>query len=466
MVSGEIKRLIVSAHPRAGKSEGISRRLPAYWLGRNPNDSIISCSYSSGLASSMNRDVQRIMDDGPYHSLFPQTRLYGKNVRTTAYGSWMRNSDVFEVVEYKGSYRAAGVGTGVTGHGGNLILVDDYLRSAADARSKVTRDSQWEWFTQDLSTRQAPGCAIVIVATRWHHDDVIGRLLAENVDGWTVLRLPAIAEDVPAHPDDPRKPGEALWPERFGLAFLEPLRATMGVHAFGALYQQNPTPREGGMFKLAGLSHLVEARPAGGSREGIQRVRYWDKNYSALGDWTAGVLMSRSKEGLFAVEDVRRFRIGPDERNRLIKQTAVEDDSLFPGEWIRIGIEQPPGAGAETTARLVKMLAGHSVFAIKPQGAKEERAEPFAAQVEAGNVRLVRGAWNRAFVDELLTFPQGENDDQVDAASGAFLALVEPWGDWARPNPAARSEMAKVPKGVFADQGDEDEGSFPRVSPW
>ena len=420
VVAGECRRLMVFVMPRSGKSELLSRRLPAYFLGRNPGKHVIACSYSSGLASRMNRDVQRIMEAERYARLFPESRLAGKD---RGGAGWTRNSELFEVVGHGGSYRSAGVGTGITGMGADLILVDDYLKSAAEARSQTVRDNQWEWYVSDLATRQMPGCAVVVVCTRWHFDDIPGRLLRlqeedPNADKWEVIRLPAIAESTPTHPDDPRKPGDVLW-DRFPLEFLEAQRVAQGPYIFSAMYQQRPVPKEGALFTLAGLSKFVTVPPA----EVTGRVRYWDKGYSAEGDWTVGARMCRTSEGLFYLEDVVRIRELPHERNRIIKATAEADDAAF-GVRVPVYIEQPPGAGTETTKALIRELAGHKVAAVRPVGAKEERAEALAAQVAAGNVYLVRAPWNRSLVDELTVFPHGENDDQVDACSGAFTQLA------------------------------------------
>ena len=177
---------------------------------------------------------------------------------------------------------------------------------------------------------------------------------------------------------------------------------------------------ESALFPSASLSRYVECRP-----ESVKsRVRAWDKGYSAHGDYTAGVLMSRTHDGLFVVEDVVRVRCRPDERNKLIKRTAEADDSINPRERVPQVIEQPPGAGSETTAELLRELAGHNARSIRPVGKKEERAEPYSAAALNGLVRLVRAPWNNAFVSEHVLFPEGANDDQVDAAATAFLALT------------------------------------------
>lgn len=491
-------RLIIVAPPRHGKSELVSRRLPAYILGRNPDASIIATSYGADLASRMNRDVQRVMDHGTYSRLFPESRLFGKNIRTMASGTWMRNSDLFEVVGHKGSYRSAGIGGGITGMGFDFGIMDDPIKSAAEAASATMRESIWEWYISTFYTRQHKGARILLTLTRWHHDDLAGRLLKlmeedPQADQWRVLHLPALAHpkveeelteeqgfrlemnqqaaahdldgwhvtrsvysdwlqdhgrDMPASDcSDPRADGEALWPLRFPKEWLEQTKATLGPYQFGAIYDGNPTPREGGLFTEASLSRRVEACPVGAD---VERVRSWDKGYSSHGDYSVGVRMSRNRDGIFVIEDVIRIRATPKERNRIIKETAVEDDRLF-GK-VEIRIEEPPGAGSETTANLISELAGHNARAHKPKGDKEERAEGLSAQADAGNVWLVRGAWNRAFVAEMIVFPGGENDDQVDAATQAFLYLCSPEPDYnihqlrLDSDPGENSSMAQVIK--------------------
>lgn len=463
VVRGEIKRGMIFAPPRHGKSEIVSRRLPGYYLGLHPDRHIIACSYSSGLASRMNRDVQRIMDGDAYKALFPKTRLYGKNIRTVAHGSWLRNNELFEVVDLAGSYRAAGVGGGVTGMGASLILLDDYLKSAAEARSDTIREGHWEWFTQDIYTRQAPNCAILIICTRWHHDDIPGRLLkaAEEGEGepWEVLRIPALAEAERCHPEDPREEGEALWPERYSEEFLKRARKQQGARVFGSLYQQRPTPKEGGLFE-EGWFTIQQAAPARVNLSHV--VRVWDKGYSSEGDPSGGVQMALGHDGLFYITDVREL-VGhsPRARNQAILNTAKTDKDAM--GFQRTYLEQPPGAGTETTDTLVRLLAGYPVEVILPRGAKEERAEPLSDQVEAGNVVLIAGPWNRKFIDQCCQFPEGEHDDMVDAAAHAFnqLALhipatTTPTGVDTTAEPAPLGPPA--PRSLDRDRADPSEG--------
>lgn len=245
---GEIKRLMLNLPPRHGKSELASRRLPAFLLGTNPDTELIAVSYSADLAGRMNRDVQRIIDSPAYSRLFPETKLSGKNVRTDALGSYVRNSDMFEIPGHRGSYRSAGIGGGIVGMGFTKGIIDDYCKNREEADSPTVRESIWEWYISTFYPRRAKDAGILITATRWHEDDLCGRLLrlaAEDskADQWTVLRLPAICEEA-GRPGDPRKPGEALWPSCFPLEDLEKTRAN-SAYEWSSQYQQHPRP-EGG----------------------------------------------------------------------------------------------------------------------------------------------------------------------------------------------------------------------------
>jgi predicted phage terminase large subunit-like protein len=426
---GESKRLMLFLPPRMGKSELVSRRLPAYLLGRDPDARVIACSYNAGLAADMNRDVQRVIDSPPYRRLFPETRLSGKE--SAAEGKWQRNSEQFEVVGRRGGYLCAGIGGGITGRGFRFGVIDDPIKGRQDADSEASRRHVWDWYVGDFFTRRADDdAAILLTLTRWHPADLAGLLLRQAEDDpslprWEVLRFPAVCEEHDRHPEDPRSPGDALWPDLFDAAALEETRKASGPREWAAVHQQRPVLREGGLFKLADLSRVVGAAPSA-----AVRVWYWDKGYSALGDFTAGVLMARTAEGIYYVEDVVRGRWEPNDRNRVIKE-SLDGYAARTNRRPRVYVEQPPGAGAEAVGSLIRQLGGHPVQADLPRGKKEERAEPLADQCAAGNVFLVRGPWNKDFVDEATMFPNGENDDQVDAASGAFLMLSRP--EYGRP---------------------------------
>lgn len=397
VAAGEVKRLMVMMPPRHGKTALVTVRFPVWWMERQPGLRVIVAAYNQTLANKFSRMSRRIAD----------MRL-GLSDERRAVEEWQTLSGAW--------YRAVGVGGGITGMGADLIIIDDPVKSREEAQSLTYRDKVWDWYTNDLYTRLEPGGAIVLVMTRWHEDDLVGRILSTDGDNWRVVRLPALAEQGDLLG---RIPGEALNPERYPVEELQKIRSVLGSWAFEALYQQRPMPAEGGMFRREWFAKIVDAIPA----RVEARVRYWDKAATANdGDYTVGVRMSRTEDGLYYIEDVVRGRWSSGERDKVIKQCAETDP---PGT--QIWIEQEPGSsGVDSVQALIRMLAGYSVHGDRVTGSKIVRAEPLAAQSEAGNVVLVRGSWNAAFLDELLVFPNGAHDDQVDAAGGAFARLAAP----------------------------------------
>jgi predicted phage terminase large subunit-like protein len=257
----------------------------------------------------------------------------------------------------------------------------------------------------------------VLIQTRWHEDDLAARLLAsERAADWEVVSLPALAED-----GDPlgRALGAPLCPDRYDVPALEDFRAVLGERSFTALYQQRPYPAEGALFKREWFS-LSSAVPAG-----ARRVRYWDTAGADVGrgDYTVGLLMATDDRGSFYVEDVTRGQWTAHPRNEIIKQTAQLDRDAY-GSVVTY-IEEPPGLAKESTDAIIRELAGFNARADRVRNDKVTRAEPFAAQCEAGNVKLLRGSWNAAYLDEICAFPYGKHDDQVDPSSGAFNRLAQ-----------------------------------------
>jgi hypothetical protein len=259
LVRGDILRLMVFMPPQHGKSESVSRRLPAYTLGRYPDEKIIACSYNDHFAGLMNRDVQRIIDSDLYKQLFPGTELFSKNIRTQARGTYLRNSDIFEVVGRKGSYRSAGIGGGIGGMPFTLGIIDDPIKDDKEANSPTIREAIWNWYTTVFSARKAKARArILITLTRWHQDDLAGRLLNlagsnSGADQWVVVEFPAILEDETQRRQtrfgaDPRQVGEALWEDRHPLKELQVERIQAGAVKWSAVFQQNPTPAKGVVF--------------------------------------------------------------------------------------------------------------------------------------------------------------------------------------------------------------------------
>lgn len=398
---GDIDRLAIHMPPRHGKSETVTYRLPLKWLLHNAGTNVLVTGYNQRFASKLGR----------------RARNYAKEWGVLAPDK--KAADEWETTN-GGLFVARGVGSPPTGIGFSLVVIDDPIKAREDAESEVFRENAWDWYSNDIYTRLEPSGAIVLVMTLWHEDDIGAQIVASEPGRWTVLKLPAVAEE-----NDPlgRAPGTPLWPERYDVSALKRLRTVLsskhGERSWQALYQQNPTPREGVFFKVDRLG-FVDACDA---PELVRRVRAWDLAATEReGDYTAGVLMGLDAVGIFYVLDVARGQWATDERNGRIVQVAEADGR---GVGVR-GPQDPGAAGKEAAISFARMLKGYNVHVHAVSGKKSLRADPFSAQVNAGNVRIVRGDWNSAFIEELRTFPLGKHDDQVDAASDAFIELVQP----------------------------------------
>jgi predicted phage terminase large subunit-like protein len=413
---GEISRLMIFLPPRHSKSELVSRRLPAFLLGRNPDTRIIACSYTADLATMMSRDVQRIMTTPAYQRLFPGTIIGGpRTIQTT---------ELFEIRGRAGYYRAAGIGGGITGMGASYAIIDDPIKSAEEAHSKAYRDKIYDWYVSTLYTRLEQPGSILLTMTRWHTDDLAGRLLEisetdPTADKWLVVRLPARASSRNTLvPEDTRHEGEALWPSRYDTQRLRVIEKTLGSYWWQAIYQQAPVAESGGMFQRAWFQ-IVEAVPA--DAQIVARCRFWDCAGTLGGDWTVGAKIAKTADGMFYVEDVVRGQWTAHEVEKIILQTAYAD-----GPACKQREEQEPGSsGKAVIAHRARLLAGFDYRGVPATGDKSLRWAPFAAQCEAGNVRLVRGSWNAAFIEELCLVPNGPHDDQADAAAGAFAEVLQ-----------------------------------------
>lgn len=408
----EIRRLMVFMPPRHGKSELVSRKFPAYLLGRNPDTSIISCSYSADLASRMNRDVQRLIDSERYLELFPGTQLSNQHTRRFYETRYTRNNNMFEVVDKKGTYRSSGVGGGITGMGGEYIIIDDPVKNREDADSATMREKVYDWYTSTLYTRLEKDGCILLTLTRWHEDDLAGKLLKaaqEGADQWTILELPAVCE-YPPKPYDVRQEGEALWKWKYDEEALEKMKVTVGSRDWAALYQQHPTPGEGGTFKREWWNYY-KVLPDGL----YDFVQSWDCTFkdAQSSDYVVGQVWARKGSSRYLLDQVRG-RMSFTETLRAIRSLSAK----WP-QAIRKLVEDKAN-GTAVIDVLRKEIPG--LIPVEPEGGKIVRANAVTAVVEAGNVFLPDPSiapWVHDFVEEHTAFPNGANDDQVDAQTQA-----------------------------------------------
>lgn len=422
--AGERPKMLIEAPPQHGKTRGLQDAV-AWISGKNPNIRTIYGSFSDDLGTSTNSYLQRLMDTDKYRMTFPDTRLASTNSREE--GNWQRNSSFLEYVGRKGSFRNATVQGQITGKGLDLGIIDDPIKGREAAQSKLQRDKVWNWLMDDFFSRFSDQAGLIMTMTRWHVDDPAGRFI-HHFPETRVLKFPAIFEETPPNWKndawDPRVKGEPLFPEYKSKPFLEERRSSYTVASWQSLYQQMPIVAGGGMFPIEKFAKR-EAFP---QKEDIEKsVRYWDKaGTEAGGAYTCGTLMHKMKDGRFAITDVRRGQWSSLDREKHIKATTENDRA----DWGRVEtwIEQEPGSGGKESAeRTVAMLAGFPCYIDKVTGSKEVRAEPYAAQVQAGNVLLCGPSivWKQPFVDEHEVFPNGKYKDQVDSAAGCCAKLVK-----------------------------------------
>ena len=402
---GKIKKLMVTMPPGAAKTKYGSILFPAYYLMKRRRRKLILASYASDVAETNSAKLMsRVDENGPVLGYAPENRAVSR-WRTT----------------HGGEILATGVGSRVTSFRSDLTIIDDPVKGRAEADSETIRNMTWSWFWADLNSRSTPRSALVLFMTRWHEDDLAGRFLQTAREDWEVVEIPAEALE-----NDPlgRAPGEFLWadPEYNYAAMLEAtkesLRKAGSMREWQSLYQQDPKPGEGALFQV-GKIVTIPGAPAG------RRTRSWDLAATEkLGtrdpDYTTGALLVETPDKAYVVADMIRFRGGPDEVRRRIRETAVTD-----GKSTKISIPQDPGQAGKTQAlEFVRSLVGYHVVSNRPTGNKSTRAAPFASQVNIGNVAFVAGVWNRELKAEMSSFPSGAHDDQIDALSDGFAALL------------------------------------------
>ncbi len=407
---GESPRLMLFMPPRHGKSFIASERFPVWHLGQYPDHNIITASYGQELSNKFSRRARELAQSEYGTDTFPDLELTGSR---KAVQEWETT--------YGGGYKAVGVGGGITGSGAHILILDDLVKDWEAAQSKTVRDNHWEWYTSTAYTRLMPGGGVLVIMTRWHEDDIAGRLLeaAKNGEGdqWEIVCYPAIAEEDEEH----RKAGEALHPGRFPLPALEKIKAVvthrMGLRAWLALYQQRPTPEEGGIIKRAWMTHFYRELPA----QFDQIIQSWDCAFkdTKSSDFVVGQVWGRKGSQKYLLDQVR---------GRMDFTATVAAVRLLSKKWPRAiaKLVEDKANGPAVISALRGQVEG--IIAVNPEGGKVARANAVAPQWEAGNVLLPDPAyhdvpWLHDFVEEVAVFDNGKNDDQVDSMTQALIRL-------------------------------------------
>lgn len=396
-------KLMVFLAPQNGKSEIVSRKFPAWVLGKNPRTRIVGCSYSADLAQQFSRAIQRTIDEDNYKELFPETQLNGGKQ-----SGFIRNVDLFEVVGYGGFYKAVGVGGSLTGTPVDIGIIDDPVKDALEANSETYRNRVWEWYTDVFLTRLHNNSKQILIQTRWHADDLAGRLLDREGDTWTVVSIPAIREDK-LMADDPREVGEALWEERHSLVRLREIEKR-SPRTFAALYQQRPTI-EGGNIVKSDWFRRVSQYDFDHIHGNEPMVFFIDTAYTDKSDNDPTGIIATCKIGndIYVAHGEKVLMRFPDLLRFL--PTYVKEHGYTQASSVRI---EPKANGLSVIDQL-RVTTGLNVVATpSPHDSKETRLNAASPTIESGRVVLVDGAWTEQFIDEVCGFPSKPHDEYVD----------------------------------------------------
>ena len=416
---GEITRLMITMPPRHGKSMLASEFFPAWYLGRNPDHSVVTATYAQELADDFGRKVKNQIEDPSYQAIFPGVALAGDSKSAKRFHINGLAGGYEHMLAQQGVFYAVGIGGPLTGRGANLLLIDDPVKNREEAESEVFRKKTKDWYTSTAYTRLMPGGRIIVIQTRWHDADLAGWLLAEHGhEGWDTLNLPAISPD-----------GAALWADQYDLQALEKIREAIGPRDWSALYQQQPTPDEGEYFKS-------EWFRAGWATKPEEMRIYGASDYAVTaggGDYTVHVVVGLDPDGRMHLLDLWRKQAASDE--------WVEAWCDLVRKWKPMGWAEETGQiKAGVGPFLEKRARERQAYAFRQQfptrGDKAVRAQSIRGRMAMEGLFIRPDApWRADVISECLRFPAGVHDDVVDAL-GLVGQLLDQMiaGDRSRPN--------------------------------
>lgn len=392
----ESPRLIINLPPRHSKSTIISETFPVWVLGKHQDWEVIVSSYSQTLASKFSRRAREMAFQAQVEGIFSGLELSKNSQR----------QDEWETSRH-GVYKAVGIGSSTTGAGSHIFIIDDYCKDAIEARSETYQNRTLEWYHSVAETRLAPEGGVVILATRWNEGDLVGKLLESQGNRWELIKFPAIAEEKEMF----REPGEALFPERFPIErLLEIKKAAPWV--WDALYQQRPAPNEGNIVKREWIKYYSEL-----PNNFDNVIQSWDLTFKETqsGSYVVGQCWGVSGTDYYLIDQTRGHWNFTDTLTQIMAFSQKHPKAL--GKLIE---EKANGAAVINTLR--GKLEG--IVAINPQGSKEARLSAVSPLIQAGNVYFNKNApYFNDLINELLTFPNGRSDDQVDCLSQALSYL-------------------------------------------
>jgi len=433
------RKLAVAMPPRHGKSEMISKFTPAWFVTKYPEFKVLSTSYEGEFAASWGRKARELVEAHPELGVTVSSA-------SKAAARW-------ELAGHKGGMNTAGAGGPITGKGGQLMIIDDPVKNAADAASETMRDRTWDWYRGVFLNRGEPGLpaggpCIIVLQTRWHEDDLMGRLLREERDEWYLLSLPALAGN-----DDPlgRLPGEPLWPERYDYEALEALRKSSGPYVWSALFQQTPQIEGGGLFRADALRYHTYNRTDRGSfvRLGqpdaapkvvpeAQLARFMVVDLAAstktTADFSVYAHFGVTPDKDLVLLDAYRARIEGAEHMQVLERLYNAWRPRF------VAIERATYGLSliQTAARTGRI----PIRELKPDFDKVSRAYAAGALAEAGKLYLPKDApWLADWVAELVGFPNAAHDDCVDVTAYAAHLVNQQLMPPRRPRPAEAQSL-------------------------
>ena len=401
----KISRLAVFMPPRHGKSELISKYFPAYYLAKHPDHRVLLASYEADFAATWGYKARKILEEhGPSF----------KNNLSIDNNSRARNR--WDIKDHHGGMMTAGIGGPITGKGADLLIIDDPVKNSEEANSEIYREKAYDWYKSTAYTRLESDGIIILIMTRWHESDLAGMILGNSKEDWTILKLPAFAED-----NDPlgRKPGDALWPARFSHERLLEIEAELGSYWFNAMYQQRPQPPGGSMLKLPWLNHYLQSEIP--DLEELSIFQGWDLAISTneTADYTVCTTIGVSDDGKIYVLDWYRSRIDFPTQIKCVEKLALKWDPL------QIGIESNAYQNA-----LPQYLIENTMLPIKKVNRTKDKITRIVSgfvQFENGKVLLPeKHPKLKNFKNEYTYFPHGKHDDMLDSMELVLQLTKEP----------------------------------------